>query len=362
MSDAPPSQLLVGPATHGVVQYAADVAAEVEAADERATTIRATDPAAALIEMQRLERAHVHVTDRLFGRTPEEAAVAVEALAASTSLTITLHDVPQSSDGRMLARRIEAYGRCIAAARASVVNSEHEQDLVREFIPNARVPQAITLGARTGAVRARDGATEDDPSDPSDASPRDLVVLIGGYIYPGKGHTEVIAAAAAAAETLRGAGAPLGRVVVQAIGGPSQGHEQDVDVLVSLAAQSGVELQVTGYLDDAAFVGRVRADGIPVAAHSHVSASRSMLDWVENGRRPLVVDSRYAGEMEALRPGTLLRYEPAALADRLVDAWHDPGLTRLQSGLSLRPTIRDAAGAYLEWWRTTPDPCGRTSR
>lgn len=86
--------------------------------------------------------------------------------------------------------------------------------------------------------------------------------------------------------------------------------------------------------------------------HAHVSASRSMLDWIEAGRRPLVADSRYAAEMEALRPGLMTRYAADALPDLLADAWRRPARTWLPDGADLRPSLDDAAAQYVRWWRT----------
>lgn len=343
---APPRLLMVGPQHHGVVQYAIDVADAVVAADPRADRVYASTPADAVHLLDGVDRAHVHVTDRLFGRSPEEAADAVERLADVTSLTVTLHDVPQTSDGRMLERRIAAYARFIAAAHATVVNSRHEQALAEEFlgVSPATVPHAIPLGSRVGAAVV----TADDASPPGATRP--LTVLIAGFIYPGKGHSSAIQAAARAAEELRATGHPVADVVVRAIGAPSAGHEDDVLDLEAEARALTVSFEVTGYLDDEAFAAQISRPGIPLAAHGHVSASRSMLDWVEAGRRPLVVDSRYAAEMEQLRPETMVRYDPSTLHTELAAAWLDPSRTRLPAGRDLRPSLPDSASAYLDWW------------
>lgn len=344
MIDAPPLQLTIGPASHGVVQYALDVAASVTRLDDRVRVHSVPDALAGVAALAGIERAHVHVTDRLLGRSPEEAAAAVERLGAATTLTLTLHDVPQTSDGAPLSRRISAYERCIAASAGIVVNSAHERSLIAEFLRVEARPVVIPLGSRVATVG--DGPTH---AGLSAASP-DLVVLISGFLYPGKGHLEAILAAAEAAASLRAGGAPVGRVVVRAIGAASPGHEGDVAVLADRARRIGVDLEVTGYLDDASFAEQLIVPGIPLAAHQHVSASRSMLDWVEAGRRPLVIDSRYAAEMDELRPETIGRFEPSSLAQRLVDAWADPASTWLPAGRSLRPTLDDSARSYLDWW------------
>ncbi|MET0433888.1 MAG: hypothetical protein ABW025_06935, partial [Cellulomonas sp.] len=205
-------------------------------------------------------------------------------------------------------------------------------------------------GARPGAPRGP------APPPPTTAAPApqgpgtSLVALVAGFLYPGKGHDDVVRAVADAADLLRAAGTPPGEVAVVAVGGPSPGHEDEVDRLRALADGRGVALRVTGGLDDDAFHAALRGPGVPVAAHRHLSASRTLLDWGEAGRRPLVVDSRYAREMADLRPGTLALYPPDDLPTRLARAWADPEATALPAGASLAPTLRDAAAAYLAWW------------
>ncbi|MET0829615.1 MAG: hypothetical protein ABWY26_08860 [Microbacterium sp.] len=343
MTDPPPLQLIVGDRGHGVVEYALDMASALEAMDGRTQVVLVDDVTHAVNCASAASSAHVHVTDGLIGGSPEAAATNLERLAAVTRLTITGHDLPQASDGTRLARRAAAYTRLFTAARAVAVNSRHEQQLVAEFLPGVARPHAIPLGSRVAAAPLARS------QEPVERGPRDLVVLLAGFIYPGKGHAQAIRAAADAAETLRAAGEPVGAVVVRAIGGPSAGHESDVTALRAEAERSGIRFEVTGFLDDAEFARRIVEDGIPLAAHEHVSASRSMLDWVEVGRRPLVVASRYAEEMEALRPGTLALYH-GELPARLVAAWRDPAITRLDPGTSLAPSLGDVVEQYREWW------------
>lgn len=348
----PPLQLLIGEPGHGVVGYASDVASALRRADNRATVASAADVAEGLEYARRAPRVHLHVTDRLLGRSPEEAADNLERLAGVTRLTITVHDVPQTSDGTVLPRRIAAYTRFLGAAEAVVVNSKHEQQLVGEFLPHARAPHAIPLGARvrTAAARAAAGPAAAAHAEGAERAQADLAVLIAGYVYPGKGHTGAIRAAAAAARALREAGEAVGDVVVQAIGKPSPGHERDVEALRADAEALGVRFEVTGFLDDDTFARRMLSDGIPLAAHEHVSASRSMLDWVEAGRRPLVIASRYAHEMTQLRPDTMRLYDPADLHVHLAEAWREPARTWLRAGAVLTPTLDDVAHSYLAWW------------
>ncbi|MBW0254772.1 hypothetical protein [Cellulomonas sp. PS-H5] len=338
-----PALLLTGPPRHGVVRYAGDLAAHVRALDADAPVLRVEDPTDLPAAAAGLGRAHLHVTDRLLGPSPDAAADVVERLAAACRLTVTLHDVPQESDGpRNLPRRTAAYARVAAAAAGVAVNSRHEALLLAEHgvLADGRA-QVVPLGAAAAGAAAA-------PAPQGAGAP--LVALVAGFLYPGKGHDDVVRAVADAADLLRAAGTPPGEVAVVAVGGPSAGHEDEVDRLRALAEGRGVALRVTGGLDDDAFHEALRGPGVPVAAHRHLSASRTLLDWGEAGRRPLVVDSRYAREMADLRPGTLALYPPDDLPARLARAWADPAATALPAGASLAPTLRDAAAAYLAWW------------
>ncbi|WP_147795361.1 hypothetical protein [Cellulomonas sp. Y8] len=344
-----PALLLTGPPRHGVVRYAGDLAAHVRALDADVRVLRVDDPAGLPAAAAGLGRAHLHVTDRLLGSSPDAAADLVERLAAACRLTVTLHDVPQESDGpRNLPRRTAAYARVAAAAAGVAVNSRHEALLLAEHgvLADGRA-RVVPLGATAAGGGAGPAA---DPAAGPTGSGAPLVALVAGFLYPGKGHDDVVRAAADAADLLRAAGTPPGEVAVVAVGGPSPGHEDEVDRLRALAEGRGVALRVTGGLDDDAFHAALRGPGVPVAAHRHLSASRTLLDWGEAGRRPLVVDSRYAREMAALRPGTLALYPPDDLPAHLARAWADPAATALPAGASLAPTLRDAAAAYLAWW------------
>lgn len=340
-ADALPLCLVWGPPGHGVTDYGADAARAVARRAPFLRTRTVGDLEAALSVVRTGEHVHLHATDRLLGASLEQAADAVEALAAACRLTLTLHDLPQPSDGTKYDRRVTAYRRFLAAAEAVAVNSEHERLLVSEHLADREVVQVIPLGTRTDVVPAD---TEAPPVS------QDLIVLIAGFVYPGKGHDVALRAAAAAVARLRGEGRPVGQAVVRALGAASPGHDSDVRALEARAAALDARFEITGFLTDTEFSRQLRSPGIPVAAHEHVSASRSMLDWVEAGRRALVVRSRYSDEMAQLRPGTATLFDPDDLPARLAAAWDDPGSTRLDAGRSLRPDLDDVAAAYLSWW------------
>ncbi|WP_091500469.1 hypothetical protein [Microbacterium sp. cf332] len=340
-TDAPTLCLVWGPAGHGVTDYGADVAAAAHRLDASTRVVAVTDLEAALRAVGDGERVHLHATDRLLGSSLEDAADAVETLSRSCRLSLTLHDLPQHSDGDKYDRRVAAYRRFFHAVTAVAVNSAHELSLVAEHLDPGLRPAVIPLGTRVPVA----------PDSPAATAPADLIVLIAGFVYPGKGHEVALRAAAAAVTSLRAGGHPVGDAVVRALGSASPGHDGDVDALERLADDLGARFEISGFLDDDEFARRLRDPGIPVAAHEHVSASRSMLDWMEAGRRPLIVRSRYSDEMDRLRPGTSTLFDPPELADRLTAAWRDPRTTRLAPGHPLRPDLTDTAASYLTWWR-----------
>ncbi|WP_209560795.1 hypothetical protein [Frigoribacterium sp. PvP032] len=281
--------------------------------------------------------AHLHFTDRLWATSPEAAADRLVDLAGRVALTVTLHDLPQPSDGeRNLVRRGDCYRRVVEAAAGTVVNSEHEGRLLAEHttttVRPAVVPLPVDLAPPLAERPAPDGTA-----------------AVIGFVYPGKGHAELVDAVA----RLRAGGDDAaGALRVTALGRASAGHEAETDQLVAEAASLGVVLDVTGYLDDAVLLDRCRRASVPVAVHRHVSASGSIATWIGAGRRPIVPDTRYSREMAALRPGTLtlIDDDPDSLAQALVRAVADPDSTWLSPDAVTAPGIDDVAAAYLAWW------------
>ncbi|MCC4247449.1 MULTISPECIES: glycosyltransferase [Microbacterium] len=319
--------LLAPPGPHGVAAYARAVAEDV----------RTLDPALRLVTPDDLPGlpggtpVHVHVTDRLWGTSPEEATARLTSLAQRHPLTVTLHDVPQASDGeRNRPRRRAFYAAVGRAAHAVAVNSAHERALlVEEDVWHGPV-EVVPLPVPAFAEGARPHP--------------DGTVGVLGYFYPGKGHDEALAAAAEAG---------IGRLTV--LGRASDGHAADLEAFVRRAADAGVGVEVTGWLDDAEMAQRARAVSVPVIAHRHVSASGSLASWIGWGRRPIAVRNRYVDEMDVLRPGTLLTVEPSELSAAVRTAADDPDAT----WHGIRPVPvgpADVARAYLAWWHALPTP------
>ncbi len=317
-----PDHLLVGPDTHGVTRYAREVAAAAGAPVVR--------DAGRLVPGSVV---HVHVTDRLFSRTPADAAEALEALARRVRLTVTLHDVPQPTDGPVFGARAEAYGRIVRASHAWATNSWHEHALVDRWSAAGATGTVIPLHVPdTGGDASRVHAADTEP-----------VLGVFGYVYPGKGHRQVVRAAAA----LRRADVPVG---VRVLGGAAPGHDDEVEVLLATSRARGVPVEVTGRVPEADVTRVLRQVGVPVLAHRNVSASASMNSWIAAGRRPLVRDSPYAREMAALRPGTIVLFDDASLVPTLDAALRDPGSTWLDPNTDVGPRLEQTATAYRAWW------------
>ncbi|WP_152970401.1 hypothetical protein [Frigoribacterium sp. RIT-PI-h] len=342
---------------HGVATYAAQIAATVEARTGRHLALDVADlldvPDDDSVDVS-VPRAHLQFTDRLWGPSPSAAADVVEHLADTTALTVTLHDLPQPSDGeRNLRRRGEAYGRVVAAARGVVVNSEHERALLREWVGFDGPVEVIPLPVDRHPLPAGQTGPAGRPEPDGD-------VAVIGFFYPGKGHAEVVAAVAGLAAVRPdadghrdgdGATRPDAQATgVVALGRASSGHEAELRQLVDEAAALGVPFGAPGYLDDATLLDRARRASVPVAAPQHVSASGSIATWVAAGRRPLVPDPRYSREMATLRPGTLTLYLDGGLADAIATALADPASTWLDDDARTLPGLDEVADAYAAWW------------
>ncbi len=312
-----PRLVAPGDPRHGVVRYARELAGALGAplADP-------DGPAASAL--------HLHFTERAWAPSPEAAAERIEALAARAPLTVTLHDVPQASDGRALARRVACYRRVVRAARAVACSSEHEAALLREHVDPALRPVVLPL-----PVIAREL--------PAARPERDAEVALLGFFYPGKGHAEAVVTVAAL---------NLGGLGVTALGAASPGHEADLERLAADAEAMQLRFTVTGYLPEDELLAACRRAAVPLAAHRHVSAAGSIGSWIAAGRRPLVPEGPYAAELSRRRPGTITTYARGGLATAIADAYAAPESTWLAAGVATGPGLREVAEAYATWWAT----------
>ncbi|WP_298888753.1 glycosyltransferase [uncultured Serinicoccus sp.] len=307
--------LVPGPEEHGVVRHGLGVHAHLGEAE--------------LLRCGRLDELAdgavagrvvlAQVTDRLLASAPGQGLVEWRrVLRGAARVTVVLHDLPQRSDGRHRRGRSELYAGLAASADTVVVASAHERLLLAAALRWARPDVATAVLGRTLVVPLPvepDAGAAPRPS--SSTTPAPLTVVTLGFVYPGKGLEEVVDAAASAARDPR---LRDRAVEVVNLGGASQGHEDLLAALAARAEEAGVRWHATGYVPDEALPGLLAAATVPVAAHRHVSASGSVATWLAAGRRPLLLDSRYARELAARLPGTVQPVSEERLAPTLADA------------------------------------------
>ncbi|WP_066524618.1 glycosyltransferase family protein [Corynebacterium bouchesdurhonense] len=251
--------LIVGPDGHGVTEYALQLA-RATGADvirEEAFTDRELPD----------EAVHVAFTDHLFGAGPAEAADLLLSRVGRRPLSVSFHDVPQPEEGHdRYERRAVAYRRLHEHAAISATNSDHEA----RFFGATRV---IRL-----PVPAIDAPFAPEPG----------TVGVLGFIYPGKGHEELIRA-------LQGSGRRL-----RFLGSVSPGHE-------AWARELAAHAEITGWLTDDELAQEMGRIEVPVCAHRHFSASGSLMTWLGAGRNVLATDSDYTREIDAWLPGRITR-------------------------------------------------------
>ncbi len=299
--------LLVGPATHGAVRHAMTVAAIT---CSPVLHLDASEPTGGVIAETPVH--HLHYTDRLFGDTTEQAAQRFGELAARLpgEIVVTLHDVPPNDESALSIRRRASYRRVASGTTAVVVASEHERDRAQAC--------GITTDITVIPLPVQPLPT---PTGSFITSGPTIGVL--GFIYPGKGHEDVLGALACLPP----------EVSMWALGGVSAGHE---DVLASLerdAVRARRRLTVTGHLDEPTLIAALGTIDVPVVPARAPSASASLATWIGAGRRPVTAGNPYTTEIAADAPGLVTMYEPTvpgALAAALRWAlgradrtWHD---------------------------------------
>ena len=272
----------------------------------------------------------LHLSDWIYRRVDGGATAAVGSAAELLArrgavLVLTLHDLPRPGADGLFDGRALGYRELAGMAAAVLVSSAHERDLLTGLGADPSrcvvLPLPVDVDAEPAAARP--------PSTP------DPTVGIFGFLYPDKGHREVI-------EALAGTGA-----TVLALGRPSDGQEYLVGELSEVARQCGVAFRVTGYLPAAELRHRLRLVGVPVCPHTAISASASINAWIGAGRRPLVVDGRYARELADRMPGALARYPPEALRTEILARFDAPEQTWWPAGTPVGPSSDQVAQRYL---------------
>lgn len=243
-------QVAPGGQHHGVVRHADTLARLLTASGN--PSLRGDDASA-------VDVVHAHFTDALWGPDVATAAAAFRRWRSSVDapVVVTLHDVPgRDVDPPRDARRTPAYAAVAQACDGVVVSA------AREALPGLGavvVPLPVVPLEGPGQVPAWADR---------------LTVGVLGFVYPGKGHEQVLRAV------------PPGQRVVAA-GAPSPGHGGLVDDLRALADDRGVDLVVTGPLDEPDLHAAVLAVTVPVAAYRTLGSSASVATWAACGRRPL---------------------------------------------------------------------------
>ena len=343
-----------GPAEHGIPRVARQIADAARGLGFAGTITHDTDPRRLTDLVGRLPPAtrllHLHVNDWLFADAHSDADQAVTELVHRLAgrgirLSVTLHDVPQLSDGQALYRRRSTTYRLLARSAVGVlVSSEHERVLLREATHEQASAALSTESAEVVPVSVI--PLPIDPMDPPGRTPEPdqpapSTVGIFGYLYPGKGHREVL-------EELMGMEPPL---AVIAIGRASDRHADLVGELTAVASRNGIDFRCTGYVPDSDLPQQLRQIGIPLAPHTHISASGSINSWIAAGRRPLAPAGRYVAELDQRIPGAVWIYQPGDLRRTVERAVAHPELTWLPTGLDVGPTTTMVAGRYLDWLR-----------
>ena len=242
------NHLIVGPDGHGVTEYALGLARATNAA----SVIREETFGPAPLPEGPI---HVTFTDHLFGDTAERLLARIDG-----PLSVSLHDIPQPEEGaERYARRARVYRELVEKADVAVVNSNHEASFFDAKTTVIRLPIPVI----------------DSPFDPE---PGTVGVL--GFLYPGKGHEDLIAA--------------LPDRRLRFLGAVSHGHETWAENL---------DAEITGWLTDAQLAHEMGRIAHPVCPHRHFSASGSLMAWLGAGRTVLVRDSDYAREIDAWLPG-----------------------------------------------------------
>ncbi|MET0144762.1 MAG: glycosyltransferase family 4 protein [Ilumatobacteraceae bacterium] len=322
--------VIVGPAEHGVVQHASAVAAAVGGRTihvDRSEDVAPIDGADADV-------VHLHYTDQLFGPDTTSAATAFAALARriNAPIVVTLHDLPLLDGTARSARRARTYGAVAAAATTAIVSSESERRRLGDH--------AIVGAVAVIPLPVREPASMPERSSIRAGTAHTPVVGILGFIYPGKGHDEVIDALATV---------DRGDAVVVAIGRASDGHEDLVPELAERARQGGHRFVTTGYLDDTAVAAWLASVDVAVAPATQPSASASLHAWIGAGRRPLVAASPYACEIAAHGDHLVTLYPPSDardLAAAIGRALDDPASTWRTGPPPPRLTMAAVADAH----------------
>jgi glycosyltransferase involved in cell wall biosynthesis len=340
------AHLVIGPADHGVVRFGERLGELMGGPVLRLSRPELLTPATADLLLDRHPRSiHLQYTDALYADHTTAAATAFEQVCRQLSVpvTVTMHDLPDPGDepGRY-ARRAHSYARVAAAVSAIALNSDHESGLLTILL--AAAPEqppvlrtVVPLPVETPVIRPESQRPTPRPE-----------VAVFGFIYPGKGHEDV----------LQDLAELPAEIAFTALGRPADGHDDLVATLAALAARSQRRMDVTGFIADAELNQRLQRVAVPVAPGRLVSASGSINTWIDAGRRPLVAAGGYTREFDRRYPGAVRLYRPGQLPELIRAVLADPGLSWLSAPVPVFPTGADRARAYGEALRYVHEPVG----
>lgn len=324
---------IVGPLQHGVRMHASALA------DHTPQAARIEGEITEILPQLLADQGpvHIHFTDRIFGRNASEAAMVIERIAERRPVSVTLHDVPQPSNGHAFATRRDGYARVVAAARTVIVSSKYERELLHR---HAGLPQHLRVHVdplpidRASAPISVEGLVNFSITAPT--------VGLLGFIYPGKGHEQVLAALASSAQAAD----------VAALGRASDGHHDLVAELERVARAQGRAFHITGFLSEEQLTAGARAVTVPVVAPEHVSASGSVGRWIASGRRPIVTRHPFFEELRDRAPWALTMTDD--LASALNMALEDPASTWIdERDWNESDVPSTARAAEVQWSRVS---------
>ena len=325
------THLVIGPPEHGVVRFGLRLGELMGEATVHLEHLAHTT-AGCLRSLAASASVHLQYTDALYaGHTTTAASAFLELRhRIQAPVSVTLHDLPDPSDepGRYQ-RRAESYRRVVAAADAVAVSSRHELDLLAVLLgpsdhprPRAVIPLPVEPPSIIAAAQRPRPVPE---------------VAVFGFVHPGKGHGDAIAAM----EHL-----PAG-IRFTALGRTADGHEELAAQLQAQAAASGRAMALSGFVPDTDVLTRLRQVAVPLVPARAISASGSINTWISAGRRPLVAEGPYTREFAAHYPGAIHLYRPGHLAQQLARALARPELT----WLSQPPPRALSASAVIAGYR-----------
>ena len=233
------TSVVIGPAEHGVVRHAVQLAHA--AGVRRAAAPRHVDDGAAGSARRRCTT----------GTSP--TGCSAPCVEEATARLLGAMTARRRSPRRQPARRAGGDGRRARRPAGRGVPASRRDSPTRSSWP-------VTTSGPAWPERARaDPSTSSPcpssrPTRPPVAGPVARSVAVLGFVYPGKGHADVLEAAADLPAD----------VDVVVIGRASDGHEDLLDDLRRIAGRQRRRFVVTGYLSDAAVDVQLRRAGVPV--------------------------------------------------------------------------------------------------